>query len=798
MTSSTAPVRPPPSVPPPLDRAPGVRTSVATGIGGLAVLLAALDLAGDVSRAGWVVGLGCAGVLGLLVVRGVGLAGRDHLLPADVVTLTRALLACGVAALTVEALPAPPPATLLVVTLPALALDAVDGRVARRTGTASRFGARFDGEADALLVLVLSVAAGPVVGWWVVAAGLARYLFGAAGWVLPWLRRPLPARHWRKVAAGSVGVCLTAVAADVLPRPVGALVAGVGLLLLAESFGRDVWWLRRTRPVDPDLPTGRRRGGRRAGRVAVCSAAAALAWFALLAPTRPDLVGPAAFVRLPLEGLVVAGLAVALRGRARLAVVVVVGAGLGVVALARALDLGMAEVRDRPFDPVDDVGALGSALSAVHDSSGAWAASGAVLGALFLVALALLGLPYALARLAHIASGHRREAGPALVTLALGWAVLAASGLQLAPGVPASAADVVPYLSAKADAVAGTLRDRARFDRELADDAFGAPGSADLAQLRGKDVVVVFVESYGRVAVDGPRADSLRRLLDHSTARLARSGITARSAFLTSPAFGSGSWLAHSTLQSGLRVDRQGRYNRLLDSHRTTLSSAFDREGWRTVAVLPSTHGAWPEGTAFYQFDRVYAAGDLGYAGPSFGFSTMPDQYTLAALQRLELDGTRRPPVMAEVVLTSSHWPWAPLPTTVDPAALDSGTVFDRVEARARTAADLWSDRDAVPGAYRTSIAYALTSVLDFVASSRDDELVVLLLGDHQPSTVVTGPGASHDVPVTLIARDRSVVDAAAGWGWQPGLRPDDAAPVQPMASLRDRFLSTFSGPAPG
>ena len=149
--------------------------------------------------------------------------------------------------------------------------------------------------------------------------------------------------------------------------------------------------------------------------------------------------------------------------------------------------------------------------------------------------------------------------------------------------------------------------------------------------------MLAFVESYGRVAVDGPESAGIRTLLDDGTARLQRLGWTASSGWLTSPTFGGSSWLAHSTLQSGLTVGDQVRYDRLLSSPRTTLSSAFGRAGWRTVAVLPSTHDTWPEGQAFYRFDRVYDGSTLGYAGPRFGFSAMPDQFTLSAFDRLEL-----------------------------------------------------------------------------------------------------------------------------------------------------------------
>ena len=153
---------------------------------------------------------------------------------------------------------------------------------------------------------------------------------------------------------------------------------------------------------------------------------------------------------------------------------------------------------------------------------------------------------------------------------------------------------------------------------------------------------------------------------------------------------------------------------------------------------------------------------------------------------------------MAVVELTSSHGPWAPLPTMVEPAALGDGSVYGPIEARAVTAARLWSDRTAVPAAYRASISYSLSSVLSFVEHHAADDLVLVVLGDHQPSTIVSGFGGNRDVPVTVLAHDRAVVDRIAGWGWQDGLRPRPDAPVWRMDAFRDRFLAAFSSRTAG
>lgn len=220
---------------------------------GLIVQLVVLSgLAGTVGLgvAGWLAGLGYGVATCIALTRGLSRSGAADLGPADRVTLGRAVLVGGVAALTVDSFHRPAPVAVTVtLTVVALVLDAVDGRVARRTGTANALGARFDMEVDASLILVLSIHVTPSIGGWVLAIGAMRYAFLAAGWLLPWMRRPLPPRPWRKVVAATQGVVLVFATADVLPRPVIVTALAASLALLSESFGRDVWWLWRQRLV---------------------------------------------------------------------------------------------------------------------------------------------------------------------------------------------------------------------------------------------------------------------------------------------------------------------------------------------------------------------------------------------------------------------------------------------------------------------------------------------------------------------------------------------------------------------
>jgi phosphatidylglycerophosphate synthase len=226
-----------------------VRTGPVAGLTATGALLAVLAGTVGVGAAGWGAAIGWAMVLSAALAGGLVRHGRDRLGPADWVTLARGALAGGVAALVADSVAAgtsvPGSDTVVLVALAgaALVLDGVDGRVARRTGTSSALGARFDMEVDAFLILVLSVLVAGSFGAWVLVIGLARYIFVVAGRLLPWLRASSPPRFWCKVVAVVQGVVLTVAAAQVLAPAVATVALLVSLALLVESFGRQVCWL---------------------------------------------------------------------------------------------------------------------------------------------------------------------------------------------------------------------------------------------------------------------------------------------------------------------------------------------------------------------------------------------------------------------------------------------------------------------------------------------------------------------------------------------------------------------------
>jgi hypothetical protein len=545
-------------------------------------------------------------------------------------------------------------------------------------------------------------------------------------------------------------------------------------------------------------PVGRRRRLRQAMSVVITIASCLLVFAALVIPNELGRVTAGAFVRIPVELLVLLGLALLLPARSSRIVAAVFGVVLGLLTILKVIDMGFYESLDRPFNPVTDRGYFGPAVGVLSDSIGRGGAIACVIGAVVLAAALLVLMPLAVMRLTRLAAGHRLASIRTVTVLGVVWGFCAVLGVQAVSGVPVASTSAAALAYDEVRDVRDAVRDQQVFADEIADDDYAdVPAAQLVAGLRGKDVVIAFVESYGRVAVeDSTISPGVDAVLDSGTERLEAAGFDSRSAFLTSPTYGGISWLAHSSLQSGLWVDNEQRYDQLMDSDRLTMSDAFKRAGWRTVADVPSNDEPWEEGKSFYDYDEIYNVGNVGYLGPAFSYASMPDQYTLSAFQRLELGRTDRPPLMAEIDLVSSHTPWTPLPRMVDWNDVGYGSVFDGMPEEGKSTDEVWPDQGRVREAYGESIEYSLDALISFVQTYGDDSLVLILLGDHQPASIVSGRDATHDVPITVIAHDPTVLDRISDWGWQEGMNPDSTAPVMPMDSFRDRFFAAY-GPRP-
>ncbi|WP_239118078.1 sulfatase-like hydrolase/transferase [Paractinoplanes ferrugineus] len=502
---------------------------------------------------------------------------------------------------------------------------------------------------------------------------------------------------------------------------------------------------------------------------------------------------PLGFLRIPVEGAFLIALLMT-PPRARRVVGIAVGVVLGWLIIEKCLDMGFFSELNRPFDPVLDWVLFDDAYSFVVDSYGRAAAVGAIAAIVLLVAAIMALTTWATLRVGRLVGAHQRRSLVAAGGVAVAWAATFALGASFNGTVPVAARSTATYAWDRAHQAQAGFADAANFKKEVAADAYaGVAPDKMLTALKGKDVIFTFVESYGRSAVEHPAlAPIVDPVLDAGTVSLRKAGYGSQSGWLTSPTFGGGSWLAHSTFESGLWINNEQRYRNLVASNRLTLTRAFKNASYKTVSVMPGATRAWPEGS-FYGYDAVWDSRNLGYQGPKFSWAPMPDQYTLKQLNTVEYKKPGRQPLMIEMPLVSSHTPWAPIPDYLDDwDSIGDGSVYASMVADGKKPKALWANPRDVRPEYGKSIVYSVTSLVNWVIKYGDDNLVLVFLGDHQPSPIASGAGASHDVPISIVTKDRAVLDRIADWKWADGLHPKGDTPVWPMNAFRDRFFTAF------
>lgn len=510
----------------------------------------------------------------------------------------------------------------------------------------------------------------------------------------------------------------------------------------------------------------------------------------LIQPNHPSALTWAALRMAPLELPVLLLACLALGGRA---LPLLAALALTVMIVVRLADFAVFSAFGRGFDPLADMHMLPSGAQLLTGSVGLAGAIAAGAGLVLLLAglMALLFLALRVwARLAgRLPGAARLAAGSAALIFALLSAADTRTALNGWTGWNPPGDAFTSRLAAE------HLRDFGRSRAALAE--FRAAASSDpwqdragvLSRLDGRDVVIVFVESYGRAAFDNPLySERHRATLARGATALAEAGLVARSGWLTSPVIGGQSWLAHGTLAAGLEVNDQTRYRAMLASPRQSLFSLAAGAGYTTAAIAPAIVMPWPEARAL-GFQTVLDAAGLGYAGQPFNWVTMPDQYTLSAFERLV---PRDVPLMAEIALISSHAPWTPVARMIPWEAVGDGSVYDEAAVAGPTPREVWADPDSIRDHYGRALDYSVQTLLSWAALPRAKPPLLIVLGDHQAAGFVSQVGG-RDVPVHLIGPPEAVA-LFDEWAWTEGLEPDAALPPWPMRAFRDRFLEATSG----
>ena len=638
-------------------------------------------------------------------------------------------------------------------------LDSVDGWVARRTGTATAFGARFDMEVDSALILVLSILAWNYgkAGAWVILSGLLRYLFVVAGWRWTSLERPLfPSRRRQTICVVQVVGLIVTVSPIVVP-PLSTAIAAIALAALCVSFAIDVVWLL----GEPEgrLKAAATTAGRRWTTLVVSIALLNVSLaFDNLWPTPAITWLGCLSIELAVCILI---LRMAPRAAGWLSVVWLL------LVVGRYADVTAPALYGRDINLYWDLRFIPDVAAMVIRAAPMWlillACAAAGLGLVVIYGL----LRAALARVA--AAMERARERRTLVAIAIAMVALFAAE-------PTPPAQDDPHALTFAAPVTAVYARQARLvfqavtgSRVLAP---SPPMESDLSLVKGADVFLIFIESYGAVSWDRPAfaaslADS-RRQFDSAIHATGRDVV---SAFVESPTFGGSSWLAHLSLMSGVEVRDPETNALLMTKPRDTMVAAFKRRGFRTVALMPGLKQQWPEGV-FYKFDDIYNADRLKYRGPEFGWFKIPDQFSIASLDAAEVARPSRAPLFVFYPTISTHFPFSPTPPyQADwPRLLTAEPFTDAQIVDAYSTEPDWLDFG--PG-YVAALTYDFASIAGYLRSRPAHDVVMILLGDHQPPAAVSREGAPWDVPVHVIAGRPAVLDALTAHGFHRGLTPE-------------------------
>jgi hypothetical protein len=312
-----------------------------------------------------------------------------------------------------------------------------------------------------------------------------------------------------------------------------------------------------------------------------------------------------------------------------------------------------------------------------------------------------------------------------------------------------------------------------------------------LELLGGRNIILFMVESYGHTLYQ-ERKHALRfaarvKAVNHA---LQQAGFQIYTGLLQSSTFGGASWLAFATLESGVWVPNQIRYNFLLASHVKPLAAYFNQAGYRSISVMPATTMPWPEG-AYFSYERAYYAKDFGYTGPPFGWSPMPDQFVLKTIFDKEIQSSKRP-LFLRFVLSSTHAPFHNQPRYIeDWERIGDGSIYHELEPVRFP--DNWPDLTEATDAYLTAMEYEFEVLQSYLIDYVEDDSLVIIMGDHQPNAHISGPKATDWVPIHVISRNVALLLPFAESGYTSGMVPQKETSFQRMDLFLSFFLKAFS-----
>ena len=312
-------------------------------------------------------------------------------------------------------------------------------------------------------------------------------------------------------------------------------------------------------------------------------------------------------------------------------------------------------------------------------------------------------------------------------------------------------------------------------------------------KLKGNDLLLVFVESYGRTALVQPRQrELLLPRYQEMQKNLEAAGFHVASDFLTSPTYGGFSWFAHMTLGTGVKVISH-LHSQILDELKPpALADRFRSAGYLPVLVMPGTTRSWPGMDDYYGFRDHYFSWQMSYRGPRYGWAPMADQYTLFHIHRDKIEKSTQP-LFVQYALVSSHAPFNDIPRYIeDWSKLGDGSILHT--AGRDSFETSWSNPEQIHEGYAAAIAYELRVMEGYLTNFVKDDTLVIFMGDHQPHQQVTGPNnLTWSVPVHIASRNPAFVAPFLRRGYIPGMIPDQPLPHVGMERFMEELLADFS-----
>ena len=317
----------------------------------------------------------------------------------------------------------------------------------------------------------------------------------------------------------------------------------------------------------------------------------------------------------------------------------------------------------------------------------------------------------------------------------------------------------------------------------------------DIRLTKRPNVYLFMVESYGKILVTHPDfRNPYHQLMTEIERSLEKSGWFGATNYSAAPISGGKSWLSVATVLSGLRVENQAIYQLLI--HRMPNYPHFvrllDQQGYKTFALQPPMRKR-PEFSFepyqnYYNFDTWIYYDDLDYVGEEYGWSIIPDQYSLNYAHEKFIVGVQQPFFLFFTTVTS-HAPWYDLPPYLsDWQGLNDPESYQDEFDQDKSPGDVWRHmektytrhfrknvrlKDAFRGEdYLSHMFYQMRLIRDYIIQKAPENSIIVIIGDHQPP-IFTTETDGFQTPIHIISKDMSFVDSFRAYGFIPGLTKD-------------------------